>query len=174
MEIRPLVEADAARWRALRLRMLREHPDAFGRSYEESVTLPIEWFAARLREDEATPDKVVLGAFADEDLVGSTGLARQDGAKDRHKAYIWGVYAAPEVRGRGVGRALLVEAIARARAMAGLEQLVLAVTTHNAAARGLYAALGFESYGVERHALKVGDRYFDEDLMVLWLIAPPA
>ncbi|EHE91932.1 hypothetical protein LLCRE1631_02515 [Lactococcus lactis subsp. lactis CNCM I-1631] len=29
--------------------------------------------------------------------------------------------------------------------------------------------IGFEKYGVEINALKTGDKYFDEDLMVLFL-----
>ncbi len=61
-----------------------------------------------------------------------------------------------------------------ARAAPGLEQIVLAVTAHNTVARSLYTSLGFQTYGLERHALKLGDRYLDEELMVLWLIAPPA
>jgi RimJ/RimL family protein N-acetyltransferase len=172
-DIRPLAEADAGRWRDLRLRMLREHPDAFGSAYEQQVTRPIEVFARRLRAEEGAPDNVILGAFDGEQLVGSIGLWRDDGAKDRHKAAIISMYTAPEVRGRGIGKALLQAAIARARAADGIEQLLLAVTAHNTPARNLYAALGFESYGVERHALKIGDRYYDEELMVLWLNEPP-
>jgi ribosomal protein S18 acetylase RimI-like enzyme len=173
MEIRPLTETDAEVWRELRLRMLREHPDAFGSAYEENVTQPVESFAQRLREAHNLLDRFILGAFEAGKLVGSAGLRREQGAKDRHKAMIGAVYVAPELRARGVARALLTEVIARAQAAPGLEQLRLAVTTHNAAARSLYAALGFETYGVERHALKLGDRYVDEELMVLWLGARP-
>jgi len=169
LDIRPLTEADAAIWRELRLRMLREHPDVFGSSYEEAAAWPLERFAQRLREAHSAPDSFLLGAFAEGRLVGSCGLARESGLKDRHKAFIWGVYAAPEARGRGVGRALMDEAIRRAKATEGLEQLILAVAAQNDAARGLYAALGFETYGREPRALKLGDRYVDEDLMVLWL-----
>jgi ribosomal protein S18 acetylase RimI-like enzyme len=172
MQIRPLAEDDAEAWRALRLRMLREHPDAFGSAYEEQAPWPLERFAARLRNAN-TPDNVLLGAFVGGALVGSAALGREEGAKERHKAGVYSVYVAPEVRGRGVGRALLADLIARASAADGLELLRLAVTTHNTAARSLYASLGFETYGLERHALKLGDRYADEELMVLWLHARP-
>jgi len=172
VQIRPLTEVDALAWRELRLRMLREHPDVFGSAYEEQVSWPLERFAARLGDGTAA-DSVLLGALVDGRLVGSAALGREDGAKVRHKAGIYSVYVAPEVRGRGVGRALLEHVIDRARQVGDIEQLQLAVTTHNAAARGLYAALGFETYGVERHALKVGDTYFDEELMVLWLVKRP-
>jgi hypothetical protein len=41
------------------------------------------------------------------------------------------------------------------------------------AARRLYNALGFEVYGYEKHALKVGTTYVDEEHRVLWLLGPP-
>jgi ribosomal protein S18 acetylase RimI-like enzyme len=173
MLIRPLTSADAATWRELRLRMLREHPDAFGSAYEEHADRPVESFAQRLREVNNAPDSFILGAFEGARLVGSVGLRRESGAKDRHKAGIFSVYVAPEARGSGTGRALLTEAIARAHATPDLEQLHLAVTRHSAAARSLYASLGFEPYGLARHALKLADRYIDEELMVLWLRSHP-
>jgi len=40
-------------------------------------------------------------------------------------------------------------------------------TTENAAARKLYRGFGFETYGTEANALKVGSTYIDEDHMVL-------
>jgi ribosomal protein S18 acetylase RimI-like enzyme len=55
------------------------------------------------------------------------------------------------------------------RAQPELEQITLAVVTTNEAARSLYRSLGFATYGVEPRALKVGERYLDEDLMTLSL-----
>lgn len=170
--IRQLTQADAALWRALRLRMLREHPEAYSSSYEEQVSWPLDRFAERLWEPN---DQVsfIVGAFDGGLLVGSCGLARERGLKERHKASITSVYVAPEVRGHGLGRALLQEAIRRARGIEGLEQLLLGVTDRSEAARGLYVSLGFEVYGREPRALKIGDRYLGEDLMVLWLREQP-
>jgi RimJ/RimL family protein N-acetyltransferase len=167
LEIRPLTEADAQGWRELRLRMLRDHPDVFGSSWEEFAQQSLEEVARRMRERNAPPDNALFGAFMDGELIGSTGLHREEGAKDRHKAMIWGVYTAPETRGRGVGRALMNAAIARARATPGLERLTLAVATHNTAARALYVSLGFAPWGLERHALKLPDRYIDEEYFAL-------
>jgi RimJ/RimL family protein N-acetyltransferase len=67
---------------------------------------------------------------------------------------------------------LLDAAIARARAWPGVEQVQLAVMTANAPARALYVSAGFEVFGLERRALKVGDRYVDEEHMVLHLPSP--
>jgi RimJ/RimL family protein N-acetyltransferase len=169
LEIRPLTDADAPAWRELRLRMLRDHPDVFGSSWEEFERESLEEVARRLRERTSPPDNALFGAFTNGALIGSTGLHREEGAKDRHKAIIWGVYTAPEARGRGVGRALLTAAIERARATSGVERLILAVATHNTAARALYASFGFEAWGLERHALKLPDRYIDEEFFALEL-----
>ena len=48
MVIRRLTEHDVEEFRSLRLRALQEHPEAFGRSYEEESAEPIERMAARL------------------------------------------------------------------------------------------------------------------------------
>jgi RimJ/RimL family protein N-acetyltransferase len=137
--------------------MLRDHP-RFGSSHEEFERQSLEEVARRMRERNTPPDNALFGAFMDGTLIGSTGLHREEGAKDRHKAMIWGVYAAPEARGRGVGRALMEAAIARARATPGIERLILAVATHNTAARALYVSLGFTSWGWAPRA-GVADRY---------------
>lgn len=39
METRLLTEADASAYRRVRLRALRDHPDLFGRAYEEAQSL---------------------------------------------------------------------------------------------------------------------------------------
>ena len=91
------------------------------------------------------------------------------GLKERHKGRIYGVYVAPEQRGRGVGRALISILLEKAKSDSSLEQILLAVTTCQEAARNLYIRFGFETYGTEPSALKVGASYLDEDLMMLRL-----
>lgn len=75
----------------------------------------------------------------------------------------------PAFRGRGVGRELMVNLIARAKSQDGLEQIVLTVTTQQVAARRLYESLGFVQFGHEPRALCVDGRYVDEDYYVLML-----
>jgi hypothetical protein len=47
-----------------------------------------------------------------------------------------------------------------------VEQVQLLVVTDNERARRLYVSEGFVIYGLERRALKLGERYLDEYLMV--------
>jgi ribosomal protein S18 acetylase RimI-like enzyme len=166
--IHPITESDVEAYRAIRLRALTEEPESFGASPEDFVRTPLAEVAARLRLSD---DAFVLGAWALE-LVGTVGLIRQSGLKRRHQGMIWAMYVAPESRGRGLGRALMTEALARAAVLPGIEQIHLGVVTTNRAARALYLSLGFTIYGTERHALKLGDRYVDEELMALMLLPP--
>jgi RimJ/RimL family protein N-acetyltransferase len=148
--------------------MLRDCPDAFTSSFEEDAAKPLSWVVARLTPDPK--DGTVLGAFdADGALVGSIGLARELRRKQRHKALLFGMFVAPERAERGVGRELLAACLARARAIAGLEQVDLTVTATNARARRIYEAAGFRVFGIEERALKVGDRYHAKAHMVLFL-----
>jgi ribosomal protein S18 acetylase RimI-like enzyme len=166
--IRRLVPADAPAYREFRLRGLREHPEAFTSSYEEDAGKPIAATEARLAIDG---DTAMWGAFVDGVLVGGVGVVRESRRKSRHKADVVAMYVMPENRRRGIGKALLDHAIAFARA-SGVEQLVLTVTQTNAAARDLYAAAGFVTFGVEPRAIKVADAYFAKEHMVLALGSP--
>jgi ribosomal protein S18 acetylase RimI-like enzyme len=97
------------------------------------------------------------------------GFLQRQGPKIRHRGLIWGVYVQAAWRKHGVGRLLLSEALHLARTLLGLEQIHLAVGTNQAAARRLYASLGFKACGRDVHALKLGDIYVDEELMLLRL-----
>jgi phosphinothricin acetyltransferase len=62
------------------------------------------------------------------------------------------IYLVPAARGRGVGRTLLTELLARAE-VEGLHKVTSRVFTDNAASRALCAAVGFREVGVHlRHA----------------------
>jgi ribosomal protein S18 acetylase RimI-like enzyme len=167
--VRPLTESDRDAFWALRLRAVTDHPAAFGWTPEEVCALSGEERDRRFRADWIAGG-VMLGAFVDGGLVGTLGLSPEARTKMRHRASIRAVYVAPEHRGRGVAARLLAEAIRRARAMPGVEILVLSVGADNAPARRLYEGFGFAAYGIERRALKLADGgYVDEILMDLRL-----
>lgn len=166
MEIRPLTADDAEAWWQLRLEMLRNDPASFADSAEEHLTTNVE--IARERLGGGGPTDFVIGVFEDGKLTGTAGFFRRANAKERHKGHVWGVYVSPESRGKGVGRALMLEIIRRARQIEGIEQITL-VASARLPAQKLYHAVGFESYGVEPHSLKIGTEYVDDVLMVLWL-----
>jgi ribosomal protein S18 acetylase RimI-like enzyme len=79
------------------------------------------------------------------------------------------VYVTVTHRGKGVGRALLAALLERAKWDSSLEQILLSVSTGQIAAVRLYRHCGFETYGTEPNALKVGSGYVDEDHMIFFL-----
>ena len=172
MHIRQLTADDAQVYWELRLFALRESTTAFASSYEEESAHPLEQRLARFQNEMIVPAEVnfILGAFDEHgSLIGNVGLRREQRIKLRHKAIVVGMYVAPEARGQGVGRQLLVELLRQARALDGLLKLDLYVTNDNLSAKGLYASLGFQSYGVEKDALRLGEQFIDDNLMSLIL-----
>lgn len=165
MNSRFLTAADAEAYRELRLEGLQNNPEAFGSSFEEEKDYPIELFASRFESQ----DSFTLGVFDHEELVGVATLVQESKLKLKHKASILAVYVSPKKRGLGIGKRLMVETINKARELKGVEQLTLTVVSTNASAKGLYSSLGFEIFGTEKKALKIGQQYFDEDYMVLFL-----
>ncbi|MSQ43532.1 MAG: GNAT family N-acetyltransferase [Chloroflexi bacterium] len=169
LRVRHLTIDDFPPWQSLRLRALRDHPDAFGSSYEDELASGSAERRGRFETSASGEMSAVFGAFtADGGLVGTAGFVRSPGAKVRHKGSLWGMYVAPEARGTGAATQLVAGVLATARQW-GLEQVQLSVVVGNTAAHRLYERAGFVIFGQERHALHLPDGPCDELLMVRWL-----
>ena len=72
--IRALGPADAPAYRAQRVRALRDHPEAFGRSPTEVDS--VEVWAEHFRADAGSDPDFILGAFDGDTLVGVAAVAR--------------------------------------------------------------------------------------------------
>ena len=165
MDIRFLTSDDANEWSRLRLQALQGDPEAFSSSVEEHQILTSEDVARRIASE--TGDSFVAGAFDAGRLTGMAGFFREKGPKLRHKGHIWGVYLAPEYRGKGVGRKLLETVLKRATAIQGLELVLISVASTQTTAISLYRSLGFARFGVDPRALKVNGRLIDEEHMFM-------
>lgn len=163
--IRALQPADHTVYRAVRLRGLAEHPEAFSSSHEEETSAEGEArMARRLAPTPSAPHDFMLGAFADGALVGTIGLMVDMRLKTRHSGLVIGMYVVPERSREGVGRALLDALIERARTIP-LTNLHLTVTKGNAAACRLYERAGFAITGSQPEAILVAGRLHDKLLM---------
>jgi len=167
VDIRLLDQQDAAEFVRLRLEALTREPYAFARTPDDALPWPLDSVPAQLRP--VPEGNFLMGAFAGRQMIGQAGFFRLEGAKERHKGRIWGVYVTPAARGQGAANAMLTRMLDRARGYPGLEQVSLSVAVTQETARTLYDALGFRVYGYERRSLKVGEAYVDEEDRVLWL-----
>jgi ribosomal protein S18 acetylase RimI-like enzyme len=160
-EIRLLAPDEAALYRDIRLEGLQRDADAFAATFEHESAMPLSWFAERVVKGN------VFGAFVRGELLGVAGCWPQDGAKESHKAMVWGMYVRSAARNAGLGRQLMQAVVEHGTGR--VEQLQLGVATGNEAALRLYKSAGFSEYGREMKALKQDGRYIDEILMVRFL-----
>ena len=166
LECRVLDASDAEAYWHFRLESLEREPLAFTEAPSEHRQMTIAETAERLRQHPGNPSFVV-GAFVNGKLAGIAGFYRQKGDKTRHKGHVFGVYVAAEHRGKSIARQVMTELLRRARALPGLEQVDLSVAETQPTARKLYESLGFQVWGREPRAVKVGDKYVDEEWMVV-------
>lgn len=163
--IRRLELTDAEASVALRKAMLADAPGSFG----SSPTQDRGSDPAEVRNRLASwPEEAGFGAFAP-GLIGSVGLRREVRAKENHKAFIWGMFVAPEFRRQGLGRQLMQAAIEHASTLDGVERIHLSVTDASPGAHALYASLGFVTWGTEPDALRVNGTSYAEHHMALTL-----
>jgi ribosomal protein S18 acetylase RimI-like enzyme len=159
MKIRILTKADWNIWKSFRLEALRNSPENFLSSYEEEL----DWSDSDFQN--VLTDNDIFGMFIDNSLASCAGFYSLNLVKTKHRGVIWGMYTRPQYRGQGIATALIQAIINYANSR--VTQLHLTCVTSNLGAMALYQKQGFKVYGTEPKALKIGDQFFDEYLMIL-------
>ena len=143
MQIRRLRPDEGLRLKELRLAALKDSPNAFWTKFAEARLSPDEdW--ERAAETASNDDEAILIAEDGDKWVGMIGLFPDEAVNDA--LHIWGMWVAPEYRGRSVGRALLDGALEVA-ARTSATSIRLHVVTTNESAKRLYERTGFEQDG---------------------------
>jgi ribosomal protein S18 acetylase RimI-like enzyme len=136
-EVRTITADDWPLFRDVSLRALADSPDAFRRTFAEAQALPEDFWR---QQAGSAPIMVVL---EDGRGVAMGGVFAPPGSA---VAYVWGMWTAPEARGRGYAAGILTDLLSFCRERdLGVR---LHVTEGNQAARRLYTAHGFRSTGV--------------------------
>lgn len=106
---------------------------------------------------------VHLAAVLDDELIGWCDICRHSFEIEAHIGTL-GIGLLPEVRGRGLGKALLDVAINAAERL-GFRRIELTAFSDNQRAIALYETRGFVREGVMRAAARFGDEYRDIVMM---------
>lgn len=126
----------------------------------------VDWFTSTYKEKLAG-NKIVLVAEVDGKVVGICDVTRfRPGTIADHKGLL-GIAIGREYRSRGIGSALIKEAIKRSKGK--FELLMLSAFENNKAAMNLYKKYGFRDYGLLPGSIKRGKRYTSERFMYLKL-----
>jgi RimJ/RimL family protein N-acetyltransferase len=116
-----------------------------------------------LRAIKRYPHAAVFVAEEDGRIVGRLSLSRDNHPSSHHVADL-GLMVAASHRRRGIGRALLEQAVEWA-GQAGIRKLELHVFPWNDAAIRLYESFGFEREGLRRDHYRRDGEYVDAILM---------
>jgi GNAT superfamily N-acetyltransferase len=166
--IRPLTLDQVDDWVSLRIDALEQHPLAFGSSVPDKRETLVEFAVTRVTENES----VIMMAYDEGIPVGTVGMYRGSGKKERHKAHVWGMFVQESHRRRRIGLGLLESAISRAADWRGVEAVQLSVSETSTGAHALYQQLGFVAWGREPRALLWNGEAPDEIHMALDLRRP--
>ncbi len=164
MKLIELTENEPFNYKSFFTTGLHNHRDCFRISPADETREPFP--------THATPDSFTLGILTEnQELAGVVSFQREGQAREkmRHKGLLFRMYVAAEHSGRGYGSQLVAAVIRRVREQTDIEQINLTVVATNANAKRQYQKFGFQSFGVERNALKDNGIYYDEEQMVLFL-----
>ncbi len=139
MKIHRLTGRDWKRGRDIRLRALRDSPDAFGSTLEREVLFSESDWISRLDRKDAVTFVAASDEGKDLGLVG--------GAPYGADAGLFSMWVDPAARGRGVGT-ILVKAVIEWAIEMGYSKVRLDVGDHNLPATAFYERNGFTATGV--------------------------
>ncbi|AQX10603.1 hypothetical protein BAY32_15840 [Elizabethkingia ursingii] len=145
IEYRNLLPHESKIYRMIRLESLREFPDAFSASYEESVKME----KLRLEEDieNQIPERFVTGAFVDNELSGICAFANFG----NNTGNILQMYVKKGLQGSNIGMGLVQTAIQEAKSRFHDIAIELEVRADNVKAFNLYKKAGFQEIDNNAH-----------------------
>ncbi len=163
VSVRQLSKEDWKLYKSLRLRALRDSPDAFGSSYEREYAFTDQRWIDRIEVKDQVHQAVLLVAEIDGQAIGiASGVVHCAGDET---AYVYQMWVAPEARAHGAGRTLLERVICWAEEL-NISAINLDVTLSNTGAVKLYQAVGFVFFG-EPKALRPGSSLLTQNMTLL-------
>lgn len=144
--------------RAIRLEALRLHPESFCADLETwEAKTPEQWRSL-------LSDGAWFGVRRNGELVAVAAFTRPCSEKLAHTGELSGMYVRADERGTGIADVLIRGIIEYA--VQEVVQVKLTVNAENARAIKLYERHGFRIVGRIPHVIHVGDKFYDEVVMV--------
>jgi putative acetyltransferase len=130
----------------------------------DEVTTTLEQEKSLLADIAESPNAIMLVAEAEGAIVGELSLRTISPRRAVKHVATLGMSVKQAWRRKGVGRALLADAITWAPS-AGIKRIELYVYARNAAAVALYEKFGFAIEGRRKAFIREGDEYLDDFVM---------
>ena len=147
MRIRRLEPHEVALHRQVRLRALRDAPDAFGETAADVEARPSSYWE-QLTQSVTEPGRHVMFLASEEDAICGSTYGLLD-VESNDAGRVGGTWVAPSHRRRGVGKALVDAVISWAREH-GFGRVRLWAPAASTAALALYRRAGFLETGRSR------------------------
>ena len=109
----------------------------------------------------------IFGAFFEEQIIGIIGFKQETLKKIEHSGELVSLYIAPKFRSQGIGGSLVKHAIEHAQNQ--VSQLCLYCITENDELIRFYEKHGFTTLGVYPRGMKLGEKFYDTNIMFLTL-----
>lgn len=152
--VREATIQDLPAWWELRLRSLRDHPEAFGSDYEESRRTGPTYIERGYFDGGINR---LFAAFTPAgDLVAQAGTYEESG-KRSHIGNVISVYTHPDHRGNGLASRLVQAAIEHLQSFQAITSIRISVNADNHIAFRTYEKLGFVTWGEEPDAIRTAD-----------------
>lgn len=152
VEIVSLKPEEWQHYRDLRLRALKEEPQAFGSTYDENAKHPDEYWQKRIEDTINKNTQWLVFAKLDGTLVGMVGGFAE---KEPDNAHVVAVYVVPEARGKGISKLLMIELLTRIKTNKLIKKITVDVNPEQEAAFNLYKNSGFTL--TKKYKLMFGD-----------------
>lgn len=151
-EIISLSPEDWQQYRDLRLRALKEEPQAYGSTYEDNAKRPDEFWRERIEDTLNKNTQWLVFARSGGTLVGMAGAFAE---KEPDNAQVVAVYVVPEARGKGISKLLMQELLTRIKTNEKVKKITVDVNPQQVAAFNLYKNSGFQI--IKQYRLILGD-----------------
>ena len=147
MELRELRADEGLAYREIRLRALREAPDAFASTFEEESVQPESFWRELIAQTAEAMEAALIAVDRGDGSLGGTTFVRLS-SDPPHDGYVGGMWLDQDLRGQGWGDALL-EAGERFAQRLGSRNLELWVSASNPSALRFYERNGYRLTRIE-------------------------